>query len=150
MQVTRLFLPVNVLSTNIGLIFVTLIAVENKADNTIDYQKTAGVWKSEIWLHVGDQIIINSVVIAARIMQVTRLFLSVNVLSTDIGLIIVALIAVEIKADNMVDYQKAAWAWNSEIWFHVRNQIIITALLFQLEPCKLHDCFCQSMCFRLM
>ena len=39
MQVIPLFLSVNVLLTGIGLIFVALIAVEIKADNTVDYQK---------------------------------------------------------------------------------------------------------------
>ena len=40
MQVARLFSSFTVLSTGIGLIYVTLIVAENKADNAINYQRT--------------------------------------------------------------------------------------------------------------
>ena len=71
-QVTRLFSLFTILSTNTGLISVTLIAVENKADNAIDCQitkhKTASfvcidrlpnnkTQNSEFCLYIIDQII---------------------------------------------------------------------------------------------
>ena len=59
MQVIRLFSSFAVLSTDIDLISVTLICVENKADNAIDCQKYKAR-NSEFWLYIIVQISITA------------------------------------------------------------------------------------------
>ena len=84
MQLIRLFSLFTVLSNGIGLISVTLIAVENKADYAIDYQKT-----KRVLVVCYRSIYYNFVVIATRGMQLTRLFLSFTVLTSAVGFVFI-------------------------------------------------------------
>ena len=88
-------------------------------------------------------------VIGGRIIQIIRLFSSLTVLSTDIVLISVILNAAESNADNAIKNQKTRRELACLVVYTI-DQIIITSRLFELESCKLYDCFRYSLCCRMI